>query len=162
VRAAHKVDQSSSSLRSWNSMRRPCIWQNMGLLLILGIGLFAGVVSGVIGTGSSIMLLPVLAHVYGPKTAVPVMAVAAVMANISRILVWWRQVDWRACAAYAATGVPAAVLGARTMLVLPPRAVDAAMGCFCCRCSRRGTGWLRTWSGCGFPTSPPLELSLAS
>jgi hypothetical protein len=37
---------------------------NMGLLLILGICLFAGVVSGVIGTGSSIMLVPVLAHVY--------------------------------------------------------------------------------------------------
>jgi uncharacterized protein len=103
---------------------------NMDLLLILGIGLFAGIVSGVIGTGSSIMLVPVLAHVYGPKTAVPIMAVAAVMANISRILVWWREVDWRACAAYAAPGVPAAVLGARTMLVLPPRAVDAAMGVF--------------------------------
>jgi hypothetical protein len=74
------------------------------------------------------MLEPVLAHVYGPKAAVPIMAVAAVMANASRILVWWREIDWRACAAYAATGVPAAVLGARTMLVLPPRAVDAAMG----------------------------------
>jgi uncharacterized protein len=103
---------------------------NMGLLLILGIGLVAGTVSGIIGTGSSIMLVPVLAQVYGPKAAVPIMAVAAVLANISRILVWWREVDWQACAAYAATGVPAAVLGARTMLVLPPRAVDAAMGVF--------------------------------
>jgi len=103
---------------------------SVGLLLILGIGLFAGIVSGIIGTGSSIMLVPVLAHVYGPKAAVPIMAVAAVMANASRILVWWREIDWRACAAYAATGVPAAVLGARTMLVLPPRAVDAAMGVF--------------------------------
>lgn len=103
---------------------------NMGLLLILGIGLLAGIISGIIGTGSSIMLVPVLAYVYGPKTAVPVMAVAAVMANLSRILAWWREIDWRAAGAYAATGVPAAVLGARTMLVLPPRAVDAAMGVF--------------------------------
>ncbi len=102
----------------------------MGLLLILIIGLFAGVVSGIIGTGSSIMLVPVLAWVYGPKEAVPIMAVAAVMANISRILVWWREVDWRAVAAYAATGIPAAVLGARTMLVLPPQAIDVAIGVF--------------------------------
>jgi uncharacterized protein len=76
------------------------------------------------------MLVPVLAYVYGPKTAVPIMAVAAVMANISRILAWWREIDWRACGAYAATALPAAVLGARTMLELPPRAVEAAMGAF--------------------------------
>ncbi|WP_375464064.1 sulfite exporter TauE/SafE family protein [uncultured Methylobacterium sp.] len=102
----------------------------MGLLLILAIGLVAGVVSGVIGTGSSIMLVPVLAYVYGPKEAVPIMAVAAVMANVSRILAWWREVDGRAVAAYAVSGVPAAALGARTMLVLPPRAVDLAIGAF--------------------------------
>jgi uncharacterized membrane protein YfcA len=102
----------------------------MGLPLILGIGLVAGTVSGIIGTGSSIMLVPVLTYVYGPKAAVPIMAVAAVVANISRILAWWREIDWRACGAYAATGVPAAVLGARTMLALPAHAVEAAMGAF--------------------------------
>jgi uncharacterized membrane protein YfcA len=102
----------------------------VGLLVILAIGLVAGIVSGIIGTGSSIMLVPVLAYMYGPKAAVPIMGVAAVIANISRIVIWWREVDWKACAAYAATGAPAAVLGARTMLVLPPRAVDAAMGIF--------------------------------
>lgn len=100
------------------------------MLLVLVVGLAAGVISGIIGTGSSIMLLPVLTYVYGPKEAIPIMAVAAVMANVSRILVWWRCVDWRAVAAYAATGIPAAALGARTMLVLPPRVVDAAIGVF--------------------------------
>lgn len=102
----------------------------MSLLLILMVGLVAGTVSGIIGTGSSIMLVPVLAYVYGPKEAVPIMAIAAVLANISRILVWWRSVDWRAVCAYAATGIPAAAIGARTMLVLPPQAVDAAIGVF--------------------------------
>jgi uncharacterized protein len=102
----------------------------VSLLLILAIGVVAGVVSGVIGTGSSIMLVPVLAYVYGPKQAIPIMAVAAVLANLSRILAWWRDVDRRAFLAYASTGVPAAFLGARTMLVLPPRAVDLAIGAF--------------------------------
>lgn len=100
------------------------------MLLVLIVGPVAGVVSGIIGTGSSMMLVPILTYVYGPKEAIPIMAVAAVMANVSRILVWWRSVDWRAVAAYAATGIPAAALGARTMLVLPPRAVDAAIGIF--------------------------------
>src|SRR5438093_4314985 len=76
------------------------------------------------------MLMPVLVYQYGPKQAVPIMAVAAVMANFSRILAWWREVDWRACAAYSVTGIPAAALGARTLLVLPSHAVDIAIGLF--------------------------------
>src|SRR5438132_13166190 len=76
------------------------------------------------------MLVPVLAYAFGPKEAVPIMAVASVMANLSRILAWWREVDWRACAAYSVTGIPAAALGARTLLVLPSHAVDIAIGAF--------------------------------
>jgi hypothetical protein len=58
------------------------------------------------------------------------MAIAAVMANLSRVLAWWREVDWRACAAYSLAGIPAAALGARTLLALPSRAVDIAIGIF--------------------------------
>lgn len=102
----------------------------MNYVFVLAVGLIAGTISGIVGTGSSIMLLPVLAYAFGPKAAVPIMAVAAVMANISRVLAWWRDVDWRACAAYSVTGIPAAALGARTLLLLPSRMVDLAIGLF--------------------------------
>lgn len=102
----------------------------MAYVFVLAVGLVAGTISGVIGTGSSIMLVPVLVYQFGPKQAVPIMAVAAVLANFSRVAVWWREIDWRACAAYSAAGIPAAALGARTLLVLPARAVDVAIGLF--------------------------------
>jgi uncharacterized membrane protein YfcA len=76
------------------------------------------------------MLMPVLVISYGPREAVPIMALSALLANFSRILVWWREVDWRACAAYSVTAIPAAALGARTLLVLPPRLIDGALGVF--------------------------------
>lgn len=101
-----------------------------GFIFVLAVGLIAGTISGIVGTGSSIMLVPVLVYEFGPKQAVPIMAVAAVMANLSRILAWWREVDWRACAAYSVSGIPAAALGARTLLVLPSHAVDIAIGVF--------------------------------
>jgi uncharacterized protein len=104
--------------------------KTLNLLFVLAVGLAAGTISGIVGTGSSIMLMPVLVYQYGPKQAVPIMAVAAVMANLSRILAWWREVDWRACAAYSLAGIPAAALGARTLLALPSRAVDIAIGVF--------------------------------
>src|SRR3984885_5940845 len=102
----------------------------LGFFFVLVVGLVAGTISGIVGTGSSIMLMPVLVYQYGPKQAVPIMAIAAVMANLSRILAWWREVDWRACAAYSIPGIPAAALGARTLLALPSRAVDVAIGLF--------------------------------
>ena len=102
----------------------------MSFLFVLIVGLVAGTISGIVGTGSSIMLMPVLIYQYGPKQAVPIMAIAAVMANLSRILAWWREVDWRACAVYSVTGIPAAALGARTLLVLPSRSVDISIGLF--------------------------------
>jgi uncharacterized protein len=74
--------------------------------------------------------LPILVFQYGPKQAVPIMAIAALMSNIGKAAAWWREVDWRAFAAYSIPGVPAAALGARTLLVLPPHVVDITLGAF--------------------------------
>jgi uncharacterized protein len=103
---------------------------HLDILYVLIVGLIAGTISGIVGFGSSIMLMPILVLSYGPRQAVPIMAVAAIMANLSRILVWWRSVDWRAAAAYSVTGIPAAAAGARTLLVLPAHVVEAALGAF--------------------------------
>lgn len=99
-------------------------------IFVLMVGLLAGAISGVIGTGSSIMLLPVLVFTFGPKQAVPIMAVAAVMANLARVMAWWRLVDWRAFGAYSITGIPAAAIGARTLLALPPHLIEICLGIF--------------------------------
>jgi uncharacterized membrane protein YfcA len=98
--------------------------------LILVAALCAGTLSGIIGTGSSIILLPLLVYQFGPKQAVPIMAIAGLMANVGKVVAWWREVDWRAFAAYAIPGIPAAALGARTLLVLPASWVDVALGAF--------------------------------
>lgn len=102
----------------------------MGYLLVLGVGLIAGVLSGVVGTGSSMMLMPVLVILYGPRQAVPIMAIGAIMGNLGKVVSYWREINWRACFAYSITAVPGAMLGVRTLLALPPRAVDVALGLF--------------------------------
>ena len=97
-------------------------------LSVLALGLFAGTLSGIVGFGASIMLMPVLMLAFGPQEAVPIMAIAALLANFSRVLVWWREVDWRANAYYCVTAIPMAALGARTLLVLDPRIVEGFLG----------------------------------
>ena len=102
----------------------------LSYFFVLVVGLFAGCVSGIIGTGSSLLLLPILVYQFGPKHAVPIMAIAAVMGNLARVAAWWSQIDWKAVAAYAIPGAPAAALGASTMLALPSSVVEAMLGLF--------------------------------
>jgi uncharacterized protein len=99
-------------------------------LFVLSVGLAAGTVSGTIGTGATIILLPILVLQFGPKEAVPIMAIAGLMSVVGKVLAWWRDVDWRACFAYSITGVPAASVGAQTLLALPPRVIDVTLGLF--------------------------------
>ncbi len=84
------------------------------LVLVFILALGAGALGGLVGTGSSLVLLPVLVLLYGPRVAVPMMAIAAVMANVGRVAAWWREIRWRPVFVYSATGAPAAVLGAHT------------------------------------------------
>ncbi|BBQ02327.1 hypothetical protein BSFA1_74550 (plasmid) [Burkholderia sp. SFA1] len=99
----------------------------MGYSIVLSVGLMAGVLSGVIGTGSSMLLMPVLVIIYGPQQAVPIMAI---MGNLGKVLSWWREIDWKARVAYSATAASGAMLGVRTLLALPPHAVELALGLF--------------------------------
>lgn len=102
----------------------------MEVTVVLGVALLAGTLSGVVGTGASMLLMPVLVVTYGPQKAVPILAIAAVLGNLGKVLAWWRSIDWRACAAYCSTAVPGAVLGVQTLLAIPPRVVETALGVF--------------------------------
>ncbi|MFO1163092.1 MAG: sulfite exporter TauE/SafE family protein [Reyranellaceae bacterium] len=102
----------------------------MTYILVLAFGLVAGTVSGIVGTGATIILLPILVYAFGPREAVPIMAIVALMSNFAKITSWWKDIDWRACGAYALGGIPAAALGARTLLVLPEKLLDITLGLF--------------------------------
>lgn len=99
-------------------------------LPILALGLLAGTIGGVVGFGGSTILLPALVLSFGPKEAVPLMGIAGFLANLARAGVWWREIDWRGASIYAATGIPAVILGANTFLALDARLVEGLLGVF--------------------------------
>ena len=97
---------------------------------MLVAGLFAGTLGGIVGTGSSLVLMPLLVITFGPRQAVPIMAVAAILGNLGRVLAWRRAIDWGACFAYCATAVPGAMVGAGLLLTVPPGVAELALGLF--------------------------------
>jgi uncharacterized protein len=99
-------------------------------ILVCALGVVAGTIGGLVGFGSSIMIMPALVFAVGPKEAIPIMAIAGLMANTSRVAVWWREVDWKAAGVYAAAAIPASALGAVTLVHLDARKVELALGIF--------------------------------
>jgi uncharacterized protein len=99
--------------------------------VVLGVlGFLAGIFGGVIGFGTAIILMPALVYFYGPVQSIPVMAIIATVANISRIFLWWRLIDWKVCCVYSLTAIPAVVLGANTIVALNPTLVQVILGTF--------------------------------
>jgi uncharacterized membrane protein YfcA len=99
--------------------------------LVLGfLGLGAGVLGGVIGFGTTIILMPALVYFYGPIQAIPVIALVATVANLSRIFLWWSVINWRVCFVYSITAIPAVILGVNTLVTLNDRLVEITLGLF--------------------------------
>lgn len=84
----------------------------MILILLAGLGIVAGVIGGVAGFGSALLLLPVCTFAFGPSQTVPVLTIASLMGNLSRVAFSWNETDWRVVATYLLGAVPAAIAGA--------------------------------------------------
>ncbi len=102
----------------------------MEWLIILPVALVAGTIGGVIGFGAGVIMVPILVLIFGAKAAVPIMAIAALMANGSRVAIWWRHVDWPAASVYSAAAIPCAILGASTYVQLDGDTVELTLGVF--------------------------------
>lgn len=98
------------------------------VLALLGLG--AGVLGGVIGFGTTIILMPALVYFYGPIQAIPVVALVATVANLSRIFLWWGSINWSVCFVYSITAIPAVILGVNTLVSLNDRLIEITLGLF--------------------------------
>ena len=59
----------------------------MDWAIVLALGLAAGTVAGIVGFGTAIILLPALVIVFGPREAVPIMAITAILALILTLII---------------------------------------------------------------------------
>lgn len=79
----------------------------------------AAVISGSAGFGGALLLLPLLNHAVGVTLAVPLLTVAQLVGNLSRVVFGWREIRWRPVLLFLAPALPAAALGAWWFIALP-------------------------------------------
>lgn len=102
----------------------------MNYLLLSLASIIAGLISGVTGTGSSLILIPVLTATLGAKAAVPVMAIAALLGNISRVYLWRKNINWSAFRWFGLPALPAVIAGANSLIILPETGLNIILGSF--------------------------------
>ena len=81
------------------------------ILLLAAAALLASVLSSVTGFGGAIIMLPALTLAFGVRDAVPILTVAQLLGNASRVGFNRREVAWPVVGWFALGGVPFAVAG---------------------------------------------------
>lgn len=81
------------------------------VLLLVAVAFLASVVSAVAGFGGAVILLPVLTLAFGVRDAVPILTVAQLIGNSSRVWFNRRDINWPVVGWFTLGGVPFAVVG---------------------------------------------------
>ena len=82
------------------------------LLLVAGVALFASVVGGLAGYGTGALMPLVLVPLVGAEPVVPIIAISAIITNISRFVAYFRYADRRRALIVIAAAALTTALGA--------------------------------------------------
>jgi hypothetical protein len=127
------VSSRSVGIGSFSALSSSACWPRRDELVIAYPALLAGafvaaVVSGAAGFGGALLLLPLLTHVVGVTSAVPLLTIAQLVGNLSRVAFGWRAIRWRPVLLFLAPALPAAALGAWWFAALPEALTVRGLG----------------------------------
>ncbi len=99
-------------------------------VVVLSVSFVAATLAAVTGFGGAAVLLPVLVWSFGVREAIPILTVAQLIGNGSRVWLNRRELDWRVVAWFSLGGVPMALLGGLLFAKAPLSALTRVLGVF--------------------------------
>ena len=99
-------------------------------LAVMVIAFAASLLAAVAGFGGAALLLPVLIAVFGTRAAIPILTLAQLAGNGSRVWFNRRELDLRVVAWFTLGGVPLALLGGYLFAGAPLRPLTRLLGGF--------------------------------
>jgi uncharacterized membrane protein YfcA len=89
--------------------------------LIAAAAFVSSFVSGIDGFGGGFLIVLVLTPIVGVKAVVPLIAVFAVVSNISRVIIYFRTIDWALVVQFVVSSLPGVYIGTTLFYWLPER-----------------------------------------
>ena len=100
------------------------------LALVCLVAFAASVLAGISGYGTGLILPVFVAPLVGVANVIPVMAVGMLLNNGSRVLAFWRDIQWLHVRRLLAFGLPACAVGAYGYTLLSGRWISFILGAF--------------------------------
>ena len=99
-------------------------------IVLAAVALVASTLAGVTGFGGAAVLLPALVAFFGVRQAIPILTVAQLIGNGSRVWFHRRNLHWDVVGWFALGAVPMALLGGYVFATAPLTALTRALGAF--------------------------------
>ena len=88
----------------------------------------AAAISGAAGFGGALLLLPLLSKTVGTTMAVPILTIAQLIGNLSRVFFGFKQIKWKPVYIFILGAVPMSVLGAFSFVKVPKEIITRGIG----------------------------------
>ena len=98
------------------------------LFLLFVSSWFAATVSGAVGFGGALLLLPILTNLIGVKAAVPVLTIAQIWGNASRVWFGRTQIKWRPVVYFILTAIPFSIFCSLLFVDLSKQYITTGIG----------------------------------
>src|ERR1700687_5556903 len=117
-------------LRQAGARRELRMPEAVRLLALAAVAFVAATLAAVSGFGGAAVLLPMLVLVFGVREAIPILTVAQLIGNGSRVWFNRRELDLKVVGWFALGGVPMAILGGILFAHAPLMALTRVLGMF--------------------------------
>lgn len=98
--------------------------------IVLAVSFLAAMLAAIAGFGGAAVLLPVLVWSFGVREAIPILTVAQLIGNSSRVWFNRGELDWKVVGWFALGGVPTALAGGLLFARAPLAALTRGLGVF--------------------------------
>jgi len=102
----------------------------MTIFMVIVTALAASILAAVAGFGGAVIMLPVLVWAVGIYDAIPILTIAQLIGNLSRVVFNKRELKWPVVGRFALGAVPAAVIGGIIFATAPATALVRLLGVF--------------------------------
>ena len=99
-------------------------------IAIIATALAASILAAVAGFGGAVVMLPVLVWAVGIQDAIPILTIAQLIGNLSRVVFNKRELKWPVVWHFALGAVPSAVIGGVIFATAPAAALVRLLGAF--------------------------------
>jgi len=100
------------------------------IIAVIVTALVASILAAVAGFGGAVIMLPVLVWAVGIRDAIPLLTIAQLIGNLSRVVFNRRELKWPVVWRFALGAVPAAVIGGIMFATAPATALVRLLGVF--------------------------------